>query len=74
MSWSPCTATPGCADLCFVWDGSVESLEAQLAQANAEVVEGPLEMQGGRNGGNDKGISIYTRDPDSNLLEFIVYD
>ncbi len=67
-------ARPGCGDFCFVWDGDLPSLQAMLADAGANIVEGPLDMIGGRNLGRDAGISIYTRDPDANLLEFIVYD
>ena len=67
------TAEPGCGDFCFVWDGDLESLQAALKAAGAEVVEGPVEREGGRSGGSARGLSIYTRDPDSNLLEFIVY-
>ena len=29
---------------------------------------------GGRGAGTGQGISVYTRDPDDNLLEFISYD
>jgi hypothetical protein len=32
-----------------------------------------VERIGGRDGGRAKGISVYVRDPDSNLLEFIIY-
>ena len=67
------TAQPGCGDFCFVWDGSLESLRTTLKDAGAELVEGPVEREGGRGGGRARGQSIYTRDPDSNLLEFIVY-
>jgi catechol 2,3-dioxygenase-like lactoylglutathione lyase family enzyme len=63
-------ARPGCADLCFVWEGGLDALRATLARAGAEIVAGPVELEGAR--GN--GTSLYTRDPDSNLLEFIVYD
>ncbi|MGE4239837.1 VOC family protein [Ramlibacter sp.] len=63
------SATPGCGDFCFVWDGTVAELQATLAKANAEIVEGPCPREGGRG----PGTSIYTRDPDGNLLEFIVY-
>ena len=63
-------AKPGCADLCFVWDGGMESLCETLAGAGAEIIAGPVELVGGRG----KGVSLYTRDPESNLLEFIVYD
>ena len=68
------TALPGCGDFCFVWDGTLEDLQAMLRSAEAEIVEGPVPRQGGRAGGTAVGTSIYTRDPDRNLLEFIVYE
>jgi catechol 2,3-dioxygenase-like lactoylglutathione lyase family enzyme len=68
------SALPGCGDLCFVWDGSLDDLYAAFARANAAVIAGPVERIGGRDGGRATGLSIYTRDPDSNLLEFILYD
>jgi catechol 2,3-dioxygenase-like lactoylglutathione lyase family enzyme len=67
------TAVPGCGDFCFVWDGSVESLKTMLNQAGAKIIEGPIDRMGGRNNGHAKGTSIYLRDPDSNLLEFMIY-
>lgn len=67
------TAVPGCGDFCFVWEGTQQSLRSMLAQAGAEVIEGPIERMGGRGGGRARGTSFYLRDPDSNLLEFIVY-
>jgi catechol 2,3-dioxygenase-like lactoylglutathione lyase family enzyme len=66
-------AQPGCGDFCFVWAGTLESLREMLRAAGAAVEEGPVERGGARNGGRAKGQSIYTRDPDRNLLEFIVY-
>ena len=66
-------AEPPCGDFCFVWDGDLPSLQARLAAAAAEVIEGPVPRQGGRNGGDAVGTSLYIRDPDHNLLEFIVY-
>jgi catechol 2,3-dioxygenase-like lactoylglutathione lyase family enzyme len=63
-------AAPPCGDLCFVWGGSGVSLTSLLDAAGAEVIEGPVERQGGRQA---TGTSVYTRDPDGNLLEFIVY-
>ena len=68
------TAVPGCGDFCFVWAGGLEALQETLAAAGAEIEEGPVPRQGGRGGGQAQGTSIYTRDPDRNLLEFIVYD
>jgi catechol 2,3-dioxygenase-like lactoylglutathione lyase family enzyme len=63
-------ARPGCGDLCFVWEGDADALRELLAKAGAEVVAGPRELEGARG----KGTSVYVRDPDENLLEFIVYD
>jgi catechol 2,3-dioxygenase-like lactoylglutathione lyase family enzyme len=63
-------ATPPCGDLCFVWDGSAEALDARLEQAGAEIEEGPVERQGGRQA---LASSVYVRDPDGNLLEFMIY-
>jgi hypothetical protein len=64
---------PGCGDFCFVWDGSIEEARSMLQAAGAEIVEGPVAREGGRSGGTAAGTSLYTRDPDQNLLEFIVY-
>jgi catechol 2,3-dioxygenase-like lactoylglutathione lyase family enzyme len=36
----------------------------------ANVEEGPIDRRGGR---RTTGSSVYTRDPDGNLLEFIIY-
>ncbi len=66
-------AEPPCGDFCFVWEGSMSSLQAMLATADAVVIEGPVQRQGGRDGGDAVGTSLYIRDPDQNLLEFIVY-
>jgi catechol 2,3-dioxygenase-like lactoylglutathione lyase family enzyme len=63
-------ATPPCGDLCFVWGGSPEALAALLDDAGAAVVEGPVPRQGGRQAG---ATSVYVRDPDGNLLEFMIY-
>ena len=67
------SAVPGCGDFCFVWSGTLQDLRDTLQHAGAAIEEGPVERAGGRNLGRDKGTSIYTRDPDHNLLEFIVY-
>ena len=63
-------AKPPCGDLCFVWEGSPESLRAMLARAGAKIEEGPVERMGGR---RMAGSSTYVRDPDGNLLEFMIY-
>jgi catechol 2,3-dioxygenase-like lactoylglutathione lyase family enzyme len=63
------SSLPGCGDLCFVWEGGSDALRKLLAAAGVETIAGPVELQGARG----KGTSIYVRDPDANLLEFIVY-
>ncbi len=65
-------AVPPCGDVCIVWGGSAAELERTFERVGAVVIEtGP--RQGGRNGGVDTGTSRYIRDPDGNLLEFIIY-
>ena len=63
-------ATPPCGDMCFVWEGSPESLRALLDAAGAEIEEGPVPREGAR---REQASSVYTRDPDGNLLEFMIY-
>jgi catechol 2,3-dioxygenase-like lactoylglutathione lyase family enzyme len=63
-------AKPPCGDLCFVWEGTPESLKAMLDRAGAKIIEGPVPRQGGR---KKTGSSVYVRDPDGNLLEFMIY-
>lgn len=63
-------AVPGCGDFCFVWDGSSEDLLALLTAVGAEVEDGPVQRSGGR---GQVGTSVYVRDPDTNLLEFMIY-
>ena len=63
-------AKPPCGDLCFVWSGTPESLKAMLDKAGAKIIEGPVGRQGGR---KKHGSSVYVRDPDGNLLEFMIY-
>lgn len=63
-------ASPPCGDLCFVWDGPRESLSALLDGAGAAIEEGPVMRHGGRRA---EGTSVYVRDPDGNLLEFMIY-
>lgn len=63
-------AKPPCGDLCFVWEGTPESLKAMLDHAAAKIEEGPVARQGGR---QKAASSVYVRDPDGNLLEFMIY-
>jgi catechol 2,3-dioxygenase-like lactoylglutathione lyase family enzyme len=60
---------PGNSDLCFRWDGSAEEAIAHLGQHGVEVESGPV----ARVGAQGRGTSVYFRDPDGSLLEFISY-
>ena len=68
------TAVPGCADICFVWDGTVEECQAMLDAAGVEVIAGPGPRKGARGGGGHPSLSLYARDPDRNLLEWMIYE
>jgi len=59
----------GGGDYCFVWAGTPESAIEHLKRERIEIVEGPVTRIGGRG----KGVSVYFRDPDGNLLELISY-
>lgn len=63
-------AAPPCGDFCFVWEGTPASLKATLDRVGAKVEVGPVERAGGR---RTTGSSVYVRDPDGNLLEFMIY-
>ena len=67
------TAAAGCGDFCFVWDGTVDEVLSMLEQAGVEPVAGPVPRTGGRGTGSVRSTSVYIRDPDGNLLEFMVY-
>lgn len=60
---------PGNSDICFEWHGSIEEAEAHLMVHGVPVELGPVP----RNGARGPGTSLYFRDPDGSLLEFIVY-
>jgi len=60
---------PGNSDLCFVWEGTAEEAAAHLRSCEVEVEVGPA----GRTGASGAGTSVYFRDPDGSLLEFISY-
>ena len=60
---------PGNSDLCFVWPGPIEQAAEHLRSHGVEVETGPV----GRFGARGDGVSVYFRDPDGSLLEFISY-
>ena len=61
---------PGNSDLCFVWAGTPESAAEHLRERGVEVELGPVERPGARG----TGRSVYFRDPDGALLEFLSYE
>ena len=60
---------PGNSDLCFEWPGLIGQAKAHLERHGVAIELGPIERHGAR----DAGISVYFRDPDGSLLEFISY-
>ena len=60
---------PGNSDLCFVWDGPIAGAQRHLEDLGVAVEEGPVQ----RIGAGGEGTSVYFRDPDGSLLEFISY-
>lgn len=63
-------AKPPCGDFCFVWSGSAAELKTMLERAAVKIELGPVDRAGGR---RKTGSSTYVRDPDGNLLEFMIY-
>jgi catechol 2,3-dioxygenase-like lactoylglutathione lyase family enzyme len=61
---------PGNSDLCFVWPGPIAQAVAHLEACGVPVELGPVERHGARGA----GTSVYFRDPDGSLLEFISYE
>ena len=60
---------PGNSDLCFVWPGPIDEAVAHLEEHGVAVETGPVARLGARG----DGTSVYFRDPDGSLLEFISY-
>jgi catechol 2,3-dioxygenase-like lactoylglutathione lyase family enzyme len=60
---------PGGSDLCFEWDGPIDEAVAHLNARGVVPELGPVERFGARG----PGTSVYFRDPDGSLLEFISY-
>jgi catechol 2,3-dioxygenase-like lactoylglutathione lyase family enzyme len=59
----------GNSDLCFEWKGPIADAIAHLERHNIPVERGPMERFGARG----TGTSVYFRDPDGSLMEFISY-
>ncbi len=60
---------PGGSDLCFEWPGPVQEAVAHLERCGVPIDLGPRKGFGARG----LGDSVYFRDPDGTLLEFISY-
>ena len=60
---------PGGSDLCFEWIGPIEEAVNHLKTHGIKIELGPVARAGARG----DGTSVYFRDPDGSLLEFISY-
>ncbi len=60
---------PGNSDICFEWDGPIADAAAHLETCGVAIELGPVT----RAGAKGEGTSVYFRDPDGSLLEFISY-
>ena len=61
---------PGNSDLCFRWHGPIEEARRHLEAEGVKIELGPI----ARYGAKGDGVSVYFRDPDGSLMEFISYD
>ncbi|TVV76740.1 VOC family protein [Sphingomonas solaris] len=63
--------TPGSADICFRWGGTIAAAVAHLAHHGVVVVDGPSPRE------TADGLpaqSVYFHDPDRNLIELMAAD
>ena len=60
---------PGNSDLCFEWHGPIAEAIAHLTAHKIAVERGPMQRFGARGA----GTSVYFRDPDGSLMEFMSY-
>ena len=60
---------PGNSDLCFEWRGPIADAIAHLEKHGIAVERGPMQ----RFGAKGPGTSVYFRDPDGSLMEFMCY-
>jgi catechol 2,3-dioxygenase-like lactoylglutathione lyase family enzyme len=61
--------TPGGADFCLEWDGTVDEVLELLKKNGIKLEADP----GPRSCARGTSTSVYFRDPDDNLVEFTVY-
>jgi catechol 2,3-dioxygenase-like lactoylglutathione lyase family enzyme len=60
----------GGSDLCLRREGPIDDAVDHLESHDVEVELGPVERQGA----DGRGMSVYFRDPDGSLLEFLSYE
>ena len=60
---------PGNSDLCFEWHGPIADAIRHLERCAVAIEAGPMQRFGARGA----GTSVYFRDPDGSLMEFISY-
>jgi catechol 2,3-dioxygenase-like lactoylglutathione lyase family enzyme len=60
---------PGSGDLCFLIEDKVEEVASRLHEASIEVLEGGGVVD--RTGAKARLRSVYVRDPDGNLVEYV---
>jgi catechol 2,3-dioxygenase-like lactoylglutathione lyase family enzyme len=60
---------PGNSDICFEWGGPIADAVTHLQRCGVAIELGPV----ARNGAKGQGTSVYFRDPDGSLLEFMSY-
>jgi catechol 2,3-dioxygenase-like lactoylglutathione lyase family enzyme len=63
--------TAGSVDLCFRWDGPIDEVVTLLTERGLPIVEGPVPRP---SADGQAATSVYCRDPDGNLLEFLTTD
>ena len=61
---------PGNSDLCFRWEGPIAGALGHLEREGIEVELCPVQ----RVGAKGPGTSVYFRDPDGSLMEFMSYE
>jgi len=61
---------PGSGDLCFITSVPIDEVVAHVTHLGVEIIEGPAP----RTGALGQMMSIYFRDPDSNLIEVSNYE
>lgn len=69
--FEPKAGTPaaGAIDVCLVTNTPIQEVIAHLNSTGVQIIEGPVR----RTGANGPVLSLYFRDPDSNLIEVSNY-